>query len=383
MAVPKIYFFCRDEEDNLQEDVIAIAEGLRELGIPYFANCDYWRQSPVAGDFLFRRTPDVIPEDCDAVVVSYTWPHWVRMKTFDFLPRPLPEGLFRKGRRYKTVYMDNHDGHRTVSWEAEFRQFDLILRSKLNRRAWHPGNMRPWALGLTNRILKATSGAAAWDARRKAILFNFGASHSYPHGTRIVARERFEPGIQNLLPIDRTVDDLSGEPGDPYDALMWRQTGGRYSRAYYERLKHTQAVACYCGDLIPPMPFRNPERYMVGGNKAKIRRAVFEFLARFDPRPWRSVQWDSFRFWECLAAGCVAFNLDLERYGVELPVMPRNWVDYIGVDFGNVDASLTRLADDPDCMRRIAESGRTWALEHYSPKAVASRFLVEVGLANP
>ena len=383
MAVPKIYFYCRDEEDNLQEDVIALAEGLRELGVPYFANCDYWRQSPVPGDYLFRFDPDVTPDDCDAVVVSYTWPHWVRMKTFDFLPRPLPEGIFRKGRRYKAVFIDNHDGHRTVSWEPEYRQFDLILRSKLNRRSWHPENMRPWACGLNQRILKATEGAPPFTERRKAILFNFGASHAFPHGTRNIARERFEPGIQDLLPIDRTVDDLSGEPGDPYDALMWRQTGGRFSRAYYERLKHAQAVACFCGDLIPPMPFRNPERYMVGGNKARIRRAAFELLAQFDPRPWRSVQWDSFRFWESLAAGCAAFNLDLEHYGVELPVMPGNWVDYIGVDFGNVDASLTRLADDPDCMQRIAESGRAWALEHYSPKAVASRFLMETGLANP
>jgi hypothetical protein len=383
MKVPKIYFYCRNEVGNLQEDVITLAEGFRELGIPYFANCDYWQQSVAPGDYLIRQQPEVSPDDCDIVVVSYTWPYWIRMKTFDLIRRPLPEGLFKKGRRYSTVYMDSHDGHRTVSWEPEFRQFDLILRSKLNRRAWHPDNMRPWVLGFTNRILQATSGPPPFVERRKTILINFGASHPYPHGTRDLARTHFEPEIERILPIDRTIDDLPRKPLDPYDALMWQQTGQRYSRVYYERLKQSQAVACFCGELIPPMPYLNPECYLVGGNKAKLRRALYEMISFFDPRPRRSVQWDSFRFWEALTAGCATFNLDLGHYGVELPVQPANWKHYIGVDLDRVDEAIERLEGDPDCLAMIALAGQHWALEHYSPRKMAERFLEVAGLVWP
>ena len=49
---------------------------------------------------------------------------------------------------------------------------------------------------------------------------------------------------------------------------MWRQTGSRFCRSYYERLKRTQAVACFCGDMIPPMPYRHADRYLTNGRRA-------------------------------------------------------------------------------------------------------------------
>jgi hypothetical protein len=375
MKLPQIYFYCRNEPGNLQEDVISLAEGFSELGIPFHSSCDYWLRSTRPNDYLLKHDPAVRPDDCDIVIVSYTWPYWIRMNTFDLVRRPLPEGLFKKGRKYTTVYMDNHDGHRTVSWEEEYRQFDVILRSKLNRRTWHPSNMHPWAYGFNNRILDATSNALPFAARRKVLLVNFGASHPYPHGTRELARRTFEPAVEQLVPPDRTKDNLAEEPAVPYDALMWRQTGGRFSRAYYERLKQSQAVGCFCGELIPPMPFQNPECYLVGGNRAKMRRIFYELLARFDPRAYRSVQWDSFRFWEALAARCAAINIDLEHYGVELPVMPENWKHYLGVNLDRVGQFVARLRDDPSAFARVSRLGHEWALKHYSPAAAAARLL--------
>lgn len=376
--LPRVYFYCRDEEENLQEDVIPLAEGFRELGVPYHANCNYWLQSTSSDDYLLRHDPDVTADDCDIVVVSYTWPSWTRPRVFKHSPRALPAGLFKAGRRYRTVYMDFHDGHRTISWEPEYRQFDLILRCKLNRRAWHPSNMRHWAYGVANRHIKETNGARPYQERRASLLWNFGASHPYPHGTRELAQKAFRPVVERLFSIDETKDDLSVAPAEPYEALMWRQTGYRFSRSYYERLKQAQAVACFCGELIPPMPFRRPERYLVGGNKAKLRRAFYEVLSVADPRPFRSVQWDSFRFWETLCAGAVAFNIDLERYGVDLPVMPRNWEHYIGVNFEAMGATIERLRAEWKRLPEIAAAGRRWAMEYYSPKVMAARFLNEL-----
>lgn len=370
-----IYFYCRNEPGNLQEDVITLAEGLQELGIPFSGNCNYWLQSTEPGDYLIKHDPEIRPDDCDIVVVSYTWPHWIRMKTFDLVRRPLPEGLFKAGRRYRTVYMDSHDGHRTVSWEPEFRRFDIILRSKLNKRAWHPGNMRPWVLGFTNRILKAVEGQLPFGERRRVALVNFGASHPYPHGTREKAKEKFLPALETIMPLDATKDDLTVPPADPYERLMWEQTGMRYSAPYYQRLKTSQCVACFCGELIPPMPWGKPEQYLVGGNKAKLKRLFFDTLAKLDPRPQRSVQWDSFRAWEAWVAGCATINLDLDIYGPALPVMPENWKHYIGVDLAHPLRAIERLRDEPGLLAAVAREGRQWALDNYSPRKMAERLL--------
>ena len=375
MTKPRVYFFCCNEPGNLQEDIIALAEGFKQLGIEYFSTCDYWLQSLNPDDYLFKHHPEVAHDDCDVVVVSYTWPAWVKMGTFDLRQQPLPPGLFRKHRKYITVYMDNNDGYRTISWEPEYRQFDLILRSKFNRRAWHPENMRAWAYGWTNRIIEETKGALPFAARHRALLVNFGASHPFEYGARVLSKNRFEPRIERFLPLDRTIDNLSGEPSDPYESLMWRQTGGRFNRSYYERLKQTQAVACFCGDIIPAVPFRGADRYLLGGNRAKLRKRLYSVLGWFSPGAPRAVGCDSFRFWEALAAGSAAINVDLARYGVVLPVMPENGTHYLGVDFAQVDAFVERLSDDPSLLERVADAGKRWARLHYSPKAAAQRFL--------
>jgi len=375
MSEARVYFYCCAEPGNLQEDVISLAEGLRDLGVEYYSNCDYWLQSPRPNDYLFEHVPDVTPQDCDVVVISYTWPQWVSMNGFKLRRQALPPDLFRKNRNYITVYMDNNDGYRTISWEPEYRHFDLILRSKFNLRTWHPDNMRPWAYGLTNRILEATEGGLPFQRRRRAVMVNFNASHPFAYGARRLWSTRLERKVSRVLSIDRTTDDLSTKPHDPYEALMWQQTGGRFSKNYYKRIKETQAVACFCGDVIPAVPFRGAERYLVGGNRAKLHRALYWALSRSAAGVPRAVGCDSFRFWETMAAGAAAINLDLDLYGVKLPVMPQNGKHYLGVDFGKVDSFVEQLREDPMLFKRVGDAGREWVYRHYSPKAVAKRFL--------
>jgi hypothetical protein len=375
MSFPRIYFYNSGEAANLQDDIIALAEGLRALNVPYYSRCNYWRLHPDRDEWLFKASPEVSPLDCDVIVYACTYFYWIAMGTFQLVEQPLPAELFHPGRKHRNVMFDFLDGHRTISWRPEFRQFDLILRAKLNRRAWHPSNMQPWTLSLSNRVIEHTAGGPPFAERRPVCLVNFGASHPYPHGSRDLAEKHFHPLLAKLLPLDRTIDNLGVAPEDPAQRLLWAQTGGRFSSSYYARVKSSQAVSCFCGELIPPMPWRDPGALLVGGNKAKLLRKFYRFLSTFDPRPDRIVQWDSFRFWETLAAGSVAFHLDLDRYGVTLPVMPQNWVHYIGIDFQNPAATLARLRDDPGQLAMIAANGQAWALQHYTPKATAARFL--------
>jgi hypothetical protein len=372
---PRVYFHCRDNDDAYQDDVVVLADGLQQLGCEVYGNCNYWRRSLAPDDWLLRHDPRIRPEDCDIIIVSYIWIRWINA-AFRVDELPLPPWLFAQGRRYQTVYLDYDDGYETASWRDEYRAFDTVLRAKYNRRCFHPANHHPWVLGLNTRMIEMTAGAPVWRDRAPEALVNFGASHPYVHGARALAGPRFVAAAHPHFAINDRRDDLSIAPTDPYDLLMWRQTQRRHSRSYYERLKSAQAIVAFCGDLIPPAPFH--PRYLVGGGRAKLGRALYEALARLDPRPPRLIQWDSWRFWEGLAAGCLVFNLDLPHYGVQLPVMPEPFVHYVPVRPDNIATVLARLGREPGLAERIAAQGRAWALEHYSPRALARRLLYTV-----
>jgi len=58
---------------------------------------------------------------------------------------------------------------------------------------------------------------------------------------------------------------------------------------------------------------------------------------------WR----DSWRLWEAMVSGCVAFRVDFEQCRIELPVMPQIWVHYIGIDLDKPQAVIDRIKVDP------------------------------------
>lgn len=368
----RVYFYCRNEPEAYQDDVVVLADGLQQLGCEVFGSCNYWRTSSEPDSWLLRHDPKVRPADCDIVVVTYIWARWID-SSFMVREQPLPAGLFASDHRYRTAYLDLDDGYQTPSWRPEFRAFDAVFRAKYNRRCYHPANHRPWVLGLNTRMIEMTANAPAWETRRREVLVNFGASHPYVHGARALAGPPFLAAVPEAFSVNDRRDDLRIPPADPYDRLMWEQTQHRHSRDYYERLKAAQAVVAFCGELIPAAPFE--PSYLVGGGRAKLSRALHDILGRLDPRPPRLIQWDSWRFWEGLAAGCLVFNLDLPHYGVELPVMPEPFVHYVPLRPDNIRATLARLAAEPGLSGRIAAQGRAWALAHYSPVALARRFL--------
>jgi len=372
---PLVYFYCVNRQDAYQDDVVVLADGLRQLGARVVGNCDYWQRSPEPGDWLVRADPQIRPEDCDIVVLSSAWSRWID-DSFKVQELPLPPELFAPGRRYRTAYIDFDDGYATSTWQPAYRAFDAIFRAKYNRRCFHPANQQPWVLGLNTRMIKMTEGAPAWADRKREVLINFGASHPYAHTARTKAGPPFIAATKGHFALNDRRDDLTVPPTDPYDLLMWRQTQRRHSRSYYERLKSAQAIAAFCGDLIPAAPFY--PRYLVGGRRARINRAFYDALDLVDPRPLRLIQWDSWRFWEGLAAGCLVFNLDLPHYGVVLPVMPEPMVHYVPVRPDNMTEVLNRLMAEPGLAERIATQGHAWALEHYSPRALAQRFLDEM-----
>ena len=153
MNKPTVYFYCCPqgpaENSNYQHDIVALAEGLYDLNIPFYSNINYWKLTPLSDKYLFSHSPDVQPDHCDIVVLSSGW----------FINGyAMPPQLFHRNRKYMTVFIDIADGVYTDGFRSEFRQFDLVLRGHCNHHAvGYPSNMKPWLFGPTKRIIDANS----------------------------------------------------------------------------------------------------------------------------------------------------------------------------------------------------------------------------------
>lgn len=365
-----IYFFLIPEgvsRDNYAHNALVLAEGLRELGWEIYANIDYWRSGPDDSATLFRHDRAVHPSDCAVNVLTYDWMHYVNV-----VPYELAEN--RKSFR---VYLEDAGWLRPPGLCDEFRQFDFVLKSHYNRRAHAPPNYRPWSFGLSRRILAETADTAPFGDRRKALLVNFGATHGYRHQIRDLFEERVYPRLAQHMELDRMTNSKANPPADAYHRLMWEQTAFRHYPDYYERLRSALVCSCVGGQLISSAP--HDWSLLDGAHRARLRRLWFGWDSRLrgaDPR-WN--QWESWRFWESLAAGCVTLLLDFEKYGVQLPVQPENWKHYVGLDLDHLSRDLDRLLADSGVLASIAAAGRAWALQHYTPRPVAESFLKVVG----
>ncbi|GBE92991.1 glycosyltransferase family 1 protein [Nostoc cycadae] len=357
----KIYFYCDPREgvpegDKFQHFLICFAEGLKELGIPFFSNVNYWQESSENDEYLFKHDPKITPDDCSVVVLQNNW------YSIDI---PLPDNLFHSDRKYITVYFDGEDSDKTYVEKPEFRQFDYIFRLHYNSKLNYGKNFHPWSYGLSNRILQELQEVPNFSQKQKQLLINF-RHWKAGHPVRNLSCKEFIPRIQNILKIDNYIDSPDNLPDDSYHTLQWSRTGGRHYPNYYKRLKNSAACACFGGFFVPSFP-SNP------GNI--INRTGKQILNMLKLKSNTIVQWDSWRFWESLAAGCVTFHLDFEKYGIALPVMPKNWQHYIGIDLDNVQATIDKIAKNPEILEEISTSGRLLVLENYSPVPLAIRFL--------
>ena len=371
-----IYFFNSVVSELYQNDIIPIAEGLKELGYTFHARHDYWREEP-GGEFLFKASPDVKPEDCDLVIGTYMLfgvterDQSADQDAFLALMRKRPA-------KTKLVFVDDSDGYAAPSWRPEFRGCDTILRTKYNTRAFAPANVRPWAIGLTNRTLRMAATVPEPAVRRSAIYVNYGASHHYEHSTRLKAKTLLHPALApELATYEPPFADISSPPPDPYDLLMWQQTSKRHSRVYFERMKSCLVSSAFCGEEVPAAPW-NPHWIKGGGRKARYGRVLFRFAQIFDPRPLRVISGDSFRFWESLACGTMPMQVDFEHYGLRLPVQPAPFENYLPVKLDDIASSSSQIKKRIADLPHLAGQARKWALENYCPTAAAERMLASL-----
>lgn len=357
----KIYFLtCPSgppHNNAYHHQSIALAEGLSEIGIQSWGNQDYWRYDYQSNRYAIRKAADHNLNAYDVVVVCSLF--------YDLgFTHLLPDQLFSTKRNYKLVFIDQSDGIKTPGFRDEVRSADIVLKSHFNRYFVNPANFVPWQFGLTSRIIESVLPKPL-HARKSVIYSRFRVQHPVRYLINTILSQGSNISCEKLA----FVEPISSAPSNLLEKLYWNQTGRRHHNSFYRRLG--SVLACNASG---------------GGTNRILRAPLLEetsFRMRFLRKaerwfPWfpvRSVhQFDSWRFWESLASGCCTFHCDLERYGCTLPVSPVNLEHYIGVDLDSPLNPIVQISNSQQLFE-IGEKGRAWALEYYSPRAVASRFL--------
>lgn len=190
--------------------------------------------------------------------------------------------------------------------------------------------------------------------RQPAVVDNFNPS--FRQSVRESLMLSFLPRVERLLPIDRR---------------------SVYGPDYAVQLAGAQFVLAYGGEYVRP----KTDFWYLDQTLPEIEKRRYDFRHReVDIAIFR---WDSWRFWEGLAYGCVPIQLDFEAYGFELAVRPVAWEHYVPIRLDAIEDTvegMEQLLENPGQLQEMGHAARRWVQDHYHPKVVAKRFLDIVGV---
>ena len=371
----KIYFYCNPQGDHrypaFQHQLINLAFGLKDIGIAYFSNIDYWKIGKDA--YLFQKS-EISIDACDVLVTShgefeYNW--------------ELPSCFTKKNRTYKTVYIDTADGLFTRSYSDELRSFDVILKQK-SKGMWYPENCKhSWVFGLSPYMKLKEEKHENISNRKKEIVANYRHVHTFrKQGEEIITKLKKLSVNKKSEALDYSAKRRDIEKENDFYKLGYLQSGGRFHPDYLKRLRKSLACACFGGNLLPSKIFvANRKLFKIGNylydntNEGRLINVFRKYNLQVKHQ-YGIFQWDSWRLWETFQAGSLVVNIDFEKYGMLLPVMPVNFKHYIGVDLLNPSQSIQKINQlSIEELSEIALNGKKWAEKYYSPKAMALLFL--------
>jgi hypothetical protein len=349
--------------DHYFHEIIAVAEGFRDLGYVIFGNVDYWWQPELNCYLIQNRNED---NDFDIAIYDYRY-----VTSFAHL-------LFRANypnfdRNKIHVLIDRNDWLQPIWWKNEnYSVFNFIFAGNLYNSLSYPKNVYPWAIGLTNRIINGIDSFYLQNENREEIVgYNFRVDHNM----RGFLLENLKKKLVKFPSKERF---SSPEHLNETNHYYYKSSCGRHNPEYYKMLCNTRFFMSFGGYYE-----FYPLKYYPYNILDKIKRKPFYWnylrLKKNDQDFSPTVfvfQTDSFRFWEVLYSGSIAINLDMEYWNIKLPVMPIEGQHYIGIKNLSCKGQEEKLAGltDKD-LDMISQNAREWVATNYSPKAQAERIL--------
>lgn len=371
MSPKLVYFYVQPTERlGYQHNAISLAQGFRALGIAYAASADYWLEQD--GTLLFQDQ-GVDPRSADLVVMTEQY--------LTYGDGQLPAGFFElPGKKVLITTADGVGLHKHMR-APYYRQYDLIL-TFLYDGLPYPANIRGWAFGLTQQMIDLAQPELPKGPR---ICLNYRNSHSVRKLSQAVLFDRLPTEMVDTTREQFDWQALKDSPD--YAEYIVYQSAGRHNRAYLERIARSAATSAFGGDFyLKPwvwnwLTFKLINYFVESAASIGRMNHLFKAIGIHTNHTYRIYQWDSWRFWEALAAGSMAINIDFSKYHIRLPVMPVNYQHYLGADLRHPEPALAILRD-PERMRAIGAAGKDWAITHFAPQPQAERLLSYLAQAS-
>jgi len=324
-----------------------LAQGLAELGYTNLGNINYWKD--FGADYLIQESH--IPIEMKPVAIFSSW---FVLNNSEKIPELLQ--FFSSN-----FLLDQEDGGEVTSCENYYHLFSGVLRCHFNRTLHNQKNVFPWMFGITNHMIDWLDKIERIDSG--IVQTNFRVKHE----TRVKGLAILKKRLPNTYKFLEKFDFVGEEyiNGLTKEQLHYfEMTKLRCLPSYLIRLKSSMIAPAFGG-------------WFYDRSVSSIRRLVNKILFRANlriPKTYALVNYDSWRFWECMFSGVPTVHFDLERYSACLPVQPINGIHYIGLDLkGNVNGE--KLSSVLKRKEMIGMAGKEFVKQNYSPKAIASLFL--------
>jgi hypothetical protein len=276
-------------------------------------------------------------ESDEVLIVDDNTPHGIPSHAPELLSQLV---AIRKSR--PVVILSHQDASNFVTYPEVF---DLVYIAHHTTLFSKNLKYRPLPIGLPFEIIHESEArlSAMTKPKRSGIIHNFGRTLSQG------VRQALAFGLVPLLEKHFKVTRSTSRGND-----------------YIQELISHEAILAYGGDFV----------WELQSSYGHERTSYFSGIQRGDVAV---VRWDSWRFWEACAFGCVPITLNFERYGLTLPEPFIPWKHYIPVCFddplGSIFTLRKRIAEEPNYFEAVGQSAREFSIKHYGPSQLASRIL--------
>lgn len=138
-----------------------------------------------------------------------------------------------------------------------------------------------------------------------------------------------------------------------------------FGEAYSQQLATSQFILAVGGDFFQPLGANDWIR------ETQSESPILRNFIDFPDDQGTIFRWDSFRFWESMALGCIPIQLDFDFYGLLLPIQPEPWLHYVPLKLHAQDETFERIAEiaqDKELMKRMSLAAKDFCFEFYSPE---------------
>jgi len=361
--------------DNYSPEIIALGEGLKNRDVEIFSNVNYWFV-PEDNSYLFSTKDS---KEYDIGIYDYKYLFHSKRWTLNAIDKSKVNVLIDRNDWLDQEWNDPKVIH----------SFDLILVDHMIKGFAYPKNVKPWSIGVTNRIMNYINKSSIDDKqiRQKRILSNSRVPHNLRKAIQSGLNKKLNNGFTLSSVFTKNMKEMGDDPHITVnDKHYATSTAGRHNPMYYQLINEYLITNAVGGYYEYKPVFRTPYSLF-----KKLQRKPYALLnpilekTNMDMRKTVFIfQYDSFRFWEIMYSHSCVLSMDFEYWGFQLPINPVEGEHYIGVTDLQCKSVTERLsALSVEEIRNISENGRLWCEQNYSPNAVTERLFKMLGFELP